>query len=94
MKFVLVASLLLSFSAWGNDLELCRDRALIEYELEGSNPSDYPYSMSEGEIGVYQNQRVFTYRVSGSYHSGWFSDMLIVDPFNCSLITSYNIYSE
>ncbi|MFP5492204.1 MAG: hypothetical protein ACLGG0_11940 [Bacteriovoracia bacterium] len=95
MKFVLIASLLLTFSAWGNSLEveLCRDRALIEYEIDGQR-SDIPYRMSEGEISVYNQQTVFTYEVSGSYHSGWFTDLLIVEPYNCSLITSYNIYSE
>lgn len=108
MKFFLsVIFLTLTVSAFAHTPEQCRDRALIEYEISGQ-PSDVYYTLSEGTVvaagapilGARQQELaryttdVIVYTVSGSYHSGWFQDLMVVAPANCSLTEFFNLYSE
>lgn len=105
--FLSVIFLSLTVSAFAHTPEQCRDRALIEYEISGQ-PSDVYYTLSDGmvvaagtpirgaqrqELARYTTD-VIVYTVSGSYHSGWFQDLMVVDPWNCSLVRFFNLYAE
>lgn len=105
--FISVLLFALSASVFAHTPEQCRDRALIEYEVSGQ-PSDVYYTLSDGMVvaagtpilGAQQQELaryttdMIVYTVSGSYHSGWFQDLMVVDPWNCSLVRFFNLYAE
>lgn len=40
------------------------------------------------------DQDVLVYTGTGSYYSGYFQDLIVADPKNCSVLDIINIYSE
>lgn len=44
-------------------------------------------------VKTYKNDKLL-FSFSGSYHSGWFEEVAVVNPENCWVIEFVNIYSE
>lgn len=86
----------------------CFERVKKSYINQGGNPSDVPYEFSfdktllarepvmnyqKKPIATYQEDKLI-YKVTGSYHSGYFIDVIVVNIENCETLDIYNIYSE
>ena len=96
-----------SFAQLHNNSAPCESEALAFYEEKGQ-PSDQPkeithshvqtgglplYDTHHRELKTYPTDTVI-YVGAGSYHSGYFQDLIVVDLATCQGLDIYNIYSE
>jgi hypothetical protein len=56
--------------------------------------ADEPVVSFWGEELQRFEQDYLTLAFAGSYHSGWFEELAIVEPVTCKLVTTINLYSE
>lgn len=47
-----------------------------------------------GEVLAVAEVDSISIEITGSYHNGWFSDEMLVNPLNCKVQGIYNTYSE
>jgi len=57
-------------------------------------PAGIPLKNSQGKTVALYDEDKLIYSVQGSYHSGWFNDVSIVNPKTCETVEIINIYSE
>lgn len=89
------------------DGDKCLKKVKKHYYLNG-NPSDYPVKIrfekllpagealkgyNEQEIAKYNEDKLL-YIISGSYHSGYFTDLSVANVNNCQTEEIINLYSE
>lgn len=110
MKFLSALLICLSLTPFtqAQASNACDDQVISVINKLGP-ASDVPYRidpaptyLSAGEelkdfygnvIKTYKNDKLL-YSFSGSYHSGWFEEVAVVNPKNCWVIEFVNIYSE
>jgi hypothetical protein len=108
MRLILTCSLLLCFSqlALANH-QKCSKLAKKTYlaqvlpytEIRSFSPNgelakDESLLSAWGDVLWVAEQPLLRYKVTGSYHSGWFSEEILVIPATCQVKTILNTYSE
>ena len=105
MRFIALISFIITFSAQA--AIPCLEEIKDHYEDHGQ-ASDYPVSFRFkkelkagdhlttywGEVLAVAAEDSISIEITGSYHSGWFSDEMIVNPLSCKVQGIYNTYSE
>lgn len=104
---MLLVSFTISAETSANAGKKCLKKATRDY-IKNGNPSDYPIALSfekllpageallgfQGkEIAKFEEDRLI-YSISGSYHSGYFTDLSVVNVQTCETEEIINIYSE
>ena len=105
MRLLALITFIFTFSAHA---DIPCQKVVENYYNQHGQPSDYSVNfsfkreMDAGKALVTQWGETLTVadvdsisiEVTGSYHSGWFSDEVIVNPLNCEIQGHYNTYSE
>ncbi len=87
---------------------LCANKALKAYIASGAKNDYGPFTLTEGtsiSAGesyalnslvklVPQESDTILFRFSGSVHSGYFQDGVLVQADNCRVLSIFNIYAE
>lgn len=100
LAFLFLISLTTSATLHANDnhpaLDACFKKAK-NYYLQNGSPSDVRRGF-EKEQFIAANDKyssdVVTYRGTGSYHSGYFIDLIVADAKTCEGLEIINIYGE
>lgn len=66
----------------------------LNFNFDRVLPAGEPVKgFGEKVLAVFEEDKLI-YSVSGSYHSGWFNDVSVVNPKTCETDDLINIYSE
>lgn len=91
---ILLMTLMTAVSfASAHTVESCLDTAHEHYELS-RNDRDVHFSIDLRNTASNIVDNKLIYEVTGSEHSGWFMDRLVLNAEDCSLISIQNVYSE
>jgi hypothetical protein len=68
----------------------CLQEAKLHYKEYGQT-SDTPLNF---RLVSQPHAQTLVFEITGSYHSGWFSDEMVLDKTSCSVQSLRNTYSE
>lgn len=100
LAFLFLISLPISVTLQANEnhpaLDACFKKAK-NYYIKNATPSDTRRGFEKEQFiaaGEIYSSDVVTYRATGSYHSGYFIDLIVADAKTCEVLDITNIYSE